>query len=95
MHKMLDYCGEMSVSQHARVRSQQRGISRVHQHAVFMYGDREQAVGGGCVRLTISQRRLKTLVMEGAISAQVAERCRKLALITDGSTIVTNYKTAA
>ena len=77
---------------HAAKRSQQRGIRREHQQAVFTYGDVEHAVGGGCYRLSISQRRLLGLVSEGAISAQIADRCRTLAVITDGVSIVTNYK---
>lgn len=79
---------------HATKRSQQRGIRREHQEAVFAHGDIERAVGGGCYRLSISQRRLMGLVREGAISAQIADRCRKLAVITDGASIVTNYKSS-
>ena len=79
---------------HAAKRSQQRGIRRAHQEAVFTYGDVERAVGRGCYRLSISQRRLMGLIREGAITAQIADRCRKLAVITDGASIVTNYKTS-
>lgn len=81
-----------TLTAHAGRRCQQRGIRQEQRDAVFAYGDREQAVGGGCYRLMISDRRMSELRGSGLISAQLADRCRRLALITDGASIVTNYK---
>ncbi|RYH00370.1 MAG: hypothetical protein EON58_00390 [Alphaproteobacteria bacterium] len=82
------------LTKHAVARSQQRGILREHQETVFAFGDLEHEVGRGCYRLAISQRRLMNLVRNGTISAQIADRCRRLSVITDGMTIVTNYKSS-
>ena len=80
------------LTRHAARRSQQRGIKACHRDFVFAHGDREVPVGGGCFRLTISYRGLKLLVQQGLLSPTSADRCARLAVITDGKTILTNYQ---
>ena len=87
-----DYQPTAKITHHAGKRGQQRGIQRDHRDAVFLYGDREQAVGAGCYKLSISYRHLKFLVQQGLIPPQSADRCRRLTIITDGVSIVTNYQ---
>lgn len=83
------------MSHHAHHRSNQRGIKRSTQDLVFFYGDREEPAGSGCYRLMISKEELRALVAEKIITARQAERCWRLTIITDGHSIVTNYKKAA
>lgn len=81
-----------NLTAHAGRRGQQRGIRQEQCDAVFDYGDQEQPVGGGCYRLMISERRMSELRRAGLMSGQLADRCRRLALITDGANVVTSYK---
>lgn len=80
------------VTKHASARGQQRGIRRSDRDVVFRYGDKEELVGGGCYRLSISSKRLRLLIRQGSIPPQLGDRCARIVLITDGSRIVTNYK---
>ena len=80
------------LTRHAMARGQQRGIRQSDRDMVFRHGDREHPVGGGCYRLSISSKRLRLLVQQGVISPQLGDRCARLVIITDGSTVVTNYK---
>lgn len=80
------------VTKHASVRGQQRGIRQEDREVVFQFGDREENVGGGCYRLSISSARLKLLISQGRVPPQLGDRCARLVLVTDGSRLVTNYK---
>ena len=82
------------VSAHAHVRGQQRGIRRSERDFVFMYGDREVPAGSGLYWLSISEKMMGSLLRDGLVSPRIAERCKRLRLITDGCTVVTNYRTA-
>jgi hypothetical protein len=80
------------VTQHAALRSQQRGIRPADRDLVFLLGDLEEPAGSGCYKLSLSRPALKCLQSEGRISASQAERCRRLTLVTDGNEIITNYR---
>ncbi len=79
-------------TRHAVKRCQQRGIRSDATRTVWDFGDREVPVPGGCFRLSISSSELNFLVQRGIVSAKLADQCARLALITDGSTIITSYK---
>jgi hypothetical protein len=81
-------------TRHAVVRGQQRGIRKSDRQFVFHFGDREERAGGGVFRLSISTRHMKFLLEHKLISPSQAERCSRLTLVTDGSTILTNYRAA-
>jgi len=84
-----------AITRHAQRRSQQRGIRNHHRDLLFAYGDRESPAGGGLYRLMFSPNRLRRLVETGVISRQESEKCGRLILITDGVSVVTNYRMAA
>jgi hypothetical protein len=79
-------------TKHASIRAQQRGIRQSDRDLIFQFGDREEQVGGGCYRLTISSKKLKLLISQGVVPPQLGDRCARLVLVTDGSRLVTNYK---
>ena len=88
---MQPYAPSYRVSDHARIRGQQRGIRPTAREIVFAYGDRETPGRDGCYVLSISRGELAYLVEIGAITPGQAERCARIALVTDGRTVVTNY----
>jgi hypothetical protein len=90
MHSLND--NEARITHHAERRAQQRGIRSRHRDLVFEYGDREKPAGNGCYRLSLSYGQLRWIVDCGLATAQEAERCRRLTLVTDGSVILTNYQ---
>ncbi len=79
-------------TRHAVVRGQQRGIRKSDRQLVFQFGDREERARGGVFRLSISTRQMKFLLKHKLVSPSQAERCSRLTLVTDGSTILTNYR---
>lgn len=91
MNKNKNRSGHWATA-HAAKRGQQRGITPEQRDFVFQYGDREVPAGRGCYRLSISSARLRLLVSQGALSPQMADRCSRLVLVTNGSKVVTNYK---
>jgi hypothetical protein len=91
-HSRICIYSQYVMSQHAYVRSDQRGIKHSARDIVFCYGDREEPAGSGCYRLMISKEELRALVAEKIITARQAERCRRLTIVTDGHSIITNYK---
>ncbi|MBA3669462.1 MAG: hypothetical protein H0W71_05280 [Sphingomonas sp.] len=80
------------ISYHAQLRAQQRGIRNRYRDLVFFYGDREIPAGNGCYCLSLSYRQLRWIVQSGRATAQDADRCRRLTVVTDGSVILTNYQ---
>lgn len=83
------------VTRHAEQRGQQRGIRNQHRDLLFTYGDRESPAGGSLYRLMFSYGRLRWLVEKGVISPQESEKCARLTLVTDGVSVVTNYRKCA
>jgi hypothetical protein len=83
---------EAYISAHAVSRGQQRGIRQSDRDLVFQYGDREVPARRGCYRLSISEKMMRQLLRDGSISPSCAERCKHLTLITDGCTVITNYR---
>lgn len=80
------------VGAHVILRGQQRGIRRSARDIVFSYADREQRAGSGMLRLSLSRYEIRSLVAQGIISPQQAERCSRLTLVTDERFIATNYR---
>ena len=78
---------------HAIQRCQQRGIKRNPINIVFQHGDRELDTWGNCYSLSISKCRLNSLIKEGLVKASLAEKCKRLTVITDGQKIITTYRT--
>ena len=80
------------VSNHARLRKQQRGISEEAINIVFLHGDREIDAGSNCYKLCLSKRRLSDLVYNKTVTPKQAEKCQKLVLLTDGDIVITTYR---
>ena len=81
-------------TKHAAKRSQQRGIKAPEVKFVFNYGDREIKAMDRCYKLCISKGRLVELVQEKIIRPNLAEKCKNLVVVTDGSAIITVYRSA-
>ena len=82
-----------SRTKHAAKRSQQRGIKAPEVKFVFNYGDREIKAMDRCYKLCISKGRLVELVQEKIIRPNLAEN-KNLVVVTDGSAIITVYRSA-
>lgn len=82
------------LKKHASTRSQQRGIKGSAVNVVFAHGDREIDAGDSCYKLRISNGRLVELIQERTIKPKLAEKCKNLTIITDGSSIITVYRSA-
>lgn len=80
------------VGTHVTLRGQQRGIPRSARDIVFSYADREQRAGSGMLRLSLSRHEIRSLVAQGIITPQQADRCSRLTLVTDERFIATNYR---
>ena len=79
-------------TKHSEVRSNQRGIKSEVLDAVWQYADGERPRGGGCFELFISRKELSLLVRKGRMTAQLAGKCSRTKLLTNGETLITVYK---
>jgi hypothetical protein len=79
-------------TKHATVRAQQRGIRGAEVNLVFRFADLEVPVGSKCYRWSISSRELADLKAQGFMTPAEAEKCQRLAIITDGQSIITTYR---
>ena len=68
-------------SQHATKRGQQRGVKDQTMNIIIEFADKRVPVKDDCVSLTISKERLKGLVLEGTLDAQLAEKIADVALV--------------
>ena len=83
-----------SWTSHAILRRQQRGIKQSEVDVVFNHGDREMPAGSNCYHLAISKYRLKSLLKEGLVCPKLAEKCKKLVVLTNGQSIITTFRTS-
>lgn len=81
-----------SHTSHSKVRANQRGFTQDVIDAVWQFADRETQRPGGCFELSISSGQAALLVRKGAMNAQLAGKCAKAKLLTDGTTLITVYK---
>ena len=77
-----------SLSKHAEQRSQQRAVREMDRRFLDMFGDEEYA-GNGCYRLFMSDSELDSLVLQGEISRQRADKIKRKIKIQDRDTDVT------
>ena len=77
-----------SLSKHAEQRSQQRAVREMDRRFLDMFGDEEYA-GNGCYRLFMSDLELDSLVLQGEISRQRADKIKCKIKIQDRDTDVT------
>ena len=83
-----------SWTSHAILRGQQRGIKQGEVNVVFNHGDVENFAGSNCYHLKISRSTLLSLLKEGCICPKLAEKCKKLVVLTDGHCVITTYRTS-
>ena len=77
---------------HSKVRTNQRGIKADAINAIWSFGDSERPCGNGCFELSISRDEASWLVRKGRLSAQLADKCRRLKLVTNGEILITVYQ---
>ena len=77
---------DLRFSEHAIVRSQQRGISKEAAELVLEHGDRKARVGGGDVALTISKKQLEALKREGKCTPQMIDKIKNIGLVISQAT---------
>lgn len=73
----------MSLSHHASVRANQRGIPHALLQTLIEQADVETPVGGGCYALRVSRRRLQDIDVRLSFGGLV-DRVPKLAVICSG-----------
>lgn len=81
-----------SLTKHAITRANQRGLKTADLQLVFAMADQEREAGGGCYKVSLSTQALEELRAEGRVSASRAERLRRIQIVTDGRSIITNYR---
>ena len=81
-------------TQHAILRGQQRGIKKTETQIIFDHGDRELPAGSNCYHLAVSNRKLNSLLKSGTLSPKLAEKCKKLVVLTDGKSIITTFRSS-
>lgn len=74
-----------NLTQHAEIRSQQRGVPQHLIHAVITHADFEAYVGKGCVALSISRQRLSDPEMAATLGA-ARDRLKDLCLVVANDT---------
>lgn len=77
---------------HSKARADQRGMHSEVINAVWHFADVEQPRPGRCFELSISRKELRLLVRKGRMNPQLADKCRRAKLLTDGETLITVYK---
>ena len=70
-----------SMSNHGLKRNQQRGVKKQYMNLLISFADREIPVRNGCISLSVSKTRLKSLVNEGRLDAQMAEKMKNLVVV--------------
>ena len=91
---ILDSSTHANWTKHATLRGQQRGIKKSEADIVFTHGDREIPAGSNCYHLAISKYKLKTLLKDGSVCTKLAEKCKRLIVLTDGKDIITTFRTS-
>jgi hypothetical protein len=81
--------GGAKFSSHARRRTRQRGVRDADLVVLLFGADREAPVGGGCVALSISNRRRRELLAEGYPRSTVDRAARIAAVESSEGEIVT------
>ena len=80
-----------TVSTHALMRLQQRGIKGDIVDLVLKEADLVKNCKGGAYSMLISKRKLRHLVKNGRCSPSLAERADGIVLIDCGATIITAF----
>ncbi len=88
MHNTSEY----THTTHSKVRADQRGIQSEVVNAVWHFADVEKPRPGRCFELSISRKELTILVRKGRMHPQLADKCRRAKLLTNGETLITVYK---
>lgn len=70
----------VSLSQHARLRANQRGVTHQMISDLIAYADVEAPVGGGCTVLRVSRERLKDAGVRSGLSSN-PDKLASLALV--------------
>jgi hypothetical protein len=73
----------MSLSHHASIRANQRGIPQALLQTLIEQADVETAVGGGCFALRVSRRRLQDVDVRRSFGGLI-DRASKLAVVCSG-----------
>ena len=71
----------INFTDHGKKRIQQRGIQKNVYTTLLQFADREIPVRKGCVALSITKKRLQSLISQGVIRANVGERLSNLVVL--------------
>jgi hypothetical protein len=72
----------LSLTRHASVRAQQRGVPHRVINALATWADVEIPVGGGCVALSLSRRQMSDRGLRASLGAEL-DRLAGVALVAD------------
>lgn len=78
---------KLTLTNHAEKRSRQRGISQESIDFIFCNGTAIE--GRGCQFLFLGADDIKSLSRDPRIDRKILERCKKVYLVVEGSTIIT------
>lgn len=76
---------------HSEGRMRQRGIRGAEVDFIYTFADRDEFVGGGCIRLSLSKRLCKKLVRDGWPSDFIASAAKIVLIVDDAGFVRTNY----
>jgi hypothetical protein len=75
---------ELQMTTHATVRASQRGVPHDLIEQLLIHADLETNVGGGCVALSVSRRRLRERDVRRSAGRSL-DRLRNLSVVCDAS----------
>lgn len=76
---------------HSERRMRQRGIMSAEIDFVYRYADRDEFVGGGCIRVSLSKRLCKKLVRNGWPADFIASAAKIVLIVDEAGVVRTNY----
>ena len=68
-------------SNHGKKRNQQRGVKERRMNLVISFADVAVSVGNSCTSLSVSNKRIKSLVEEGRLCPQEADKMKNLVVV--------------
>ena len=82
---------EPTITDHAKVRMNQRGVQAETIRTVIQFGDRRIFVGAGCQSISVSRNQACQLVKDGEITPTMVDRLANLCVVVanDNDAVVT------
>ena len=81
----------INLSQHAKKRSQQRGVRKWVIPYIIENADKIKHCGKSCISQFISEKKIKTLIKEGSLKAAEGSIIKGVVVVSEGEMIITVF----